>query len=54
MLTFFTDFAYRKLKTSLYFSPILILKTNFMKLFQNAIIMIFLFAFFGCEDQSIF
>ncbi|WP_143185650.1 hypothetical protein [Psychroflexus salarius] len=25
-----------------------------MKLFQNALIMIFLFAFFGCEDQSNF
>ena len=31
MLTFFTDFAYRKLKTSLYFSFILTLKPVFMK-----------------------
>ncbi|SHE63250.1 hypothetical protein SAMN05444278_103217 [Psychroflexus salarius] len=59
MLTFFTDFAYRKLKTSLYFSPILILKTNFMNLtcnkrsqLINLIMCTFLIALLGCEQNE--
>ncbi len=59
MTTFCMANDHRKYKTSLYFSPILILKTNFMNLtcnkrsqLINLIMCTFLIALLGCEQNE--